>query len=361
MRTDNFLEHPKSKTCSSVTCRKPSETCPWRRRARPARRRAPPPRRCSSGSADARSSGPPPSNGTYAVLRHGRGTASSEKIDGRLRDRRTSPVAKRRPRTGRSGRSPSRYADGVGSPQLTSSMAGGRRLAEGGGLGRRQGRFRDGGSARPAAARRPSHGSDAWTLPNGEAPHCGRFVCGGLSVEDQGVLETSEHDWRRGGTGPARSPSPGPPSARHARAPSPAASTSLNRVRCPRFVSGAAVRDRLLPARSRCSAGSGPIQRQEGRRHACALRFLLNDPVDTSPLLVRPRHLRIALCHLSAPVLNGSSKVHLPVQTIRIHISAVNVSSFANENNILALGAIFTEILMSVVDCALNSSEFMLI
>src|SRR5262249_31629561 len=44
------------------------------------------------------------------------------------------------------------------------------------------------------------------------------------------------------------------------------------------------------------------IQRQEGRGHARAVRLLLNDLVDASPLLVRPWHLRVVRAHLSPPL-----------------------------------------------------------
>src|SRR5262249_52123494 len=47
----------------------------------------------------------------------------------------------------------------------------------------------------------------------------------------------------------------------------------------------------------------------EGRRHASAVRFLLDSAFDTIPLLVAPGHLRIAVCHLPTPVsLSGPSK-----------------------------------------------------
>jgi hypothetical protein len=49
--------------------------------------------------------------------------------------------------------------------------------------------------------------------------------------------------------------------------------------------------------------GKRSDQRQKGCCHSCAARFLLNDLVDASPLLVGPRHLRIVGCHLCSPIV----------------------------------------------------------
>jgi hypothetical protein len=61
------------------------------------------------------------------------------------------------------------------------------------------------------------------------------------------------------------------------------------------------IRDGFLPHEIRAWR-KGAHERQKGRGDARAACFLLNNLLDTSPLLVCPRHVRIFLRHVGAPV-----------------------------------------------------------
>ena len=59
----------------------------------------------------------------------------------------------------------------------------------------------------------------------------------------------------------------------------------------------------MISARTKSvSGGSGPDNGRKDRRNASTARLFLNDLIDASPLLVRPRNLRV-VWHLGTPSL----------------------------------------------------------